>query len=65
MKALALRLIIRAAKMVGYKTLLRLGWRHVIYPKLKEWTESNEYPEWDEKLLKFINENIEKAIASS
>jgi hypothetical protein len=49
-------------KAVGLKTLLRWGWRYAIYPKLKEWTESNDVPEWDEKILKFVNDNINKAI---
>jgi len=62
MQKLVINLLLKAAKYVGVKKLLKLGWKHLIYPRLKSWTESNEYPDWDEKILKWVNENIEKAI---
>ena len=57
-KIIALKLL----KMIGIKSILRMGWKHLIYPKLKTWVESNKYPEWDEKLLSFVNLNINKVI---
>lgn len=51
-----------AVKLFGIKTVLKLGWRYLLYPKLKEYVENNEIEEWDEKALKLINDNISKII---
>lgn len=63
MKALALNLFLKILRMVGYKTVLRFSWRKVIYPKLKSFVERSEEG-WDDELLKFVDENIEKVIAA-
>ena len=57
-KIIALRLL----KMIGIKSIIRMGWEHLIYPTLKEWTEDNSIESWDEALLDFVNKNINKAI---
>lgn len=49
-------------KLFGIKTVLRLGWKHLLYPKLKEWAQDNAYPEWDEALVELLNKNIHKLI---
>lgn len=48
-------------KLVGLKTALRLGWRYALYPRLKDLVEDS-YAGWDDKLLKFVDDNIHLVI---
>ena len=57
MKALALRMFLKYVKYIGIKRAIRLGWRHVLYPRLL--AEAKKSPEdWDDKTLDFVNKNI-------
>ena len=62
MQVLLVNLLKKLVGYVGFHKALKLGWKYLIYPKLKVWTESNSYPEWDEKILAWVDVNINKAI---
>ena len=61
MRALALSLFMKIMRMVGIKAVLKFAWRKGIYPRLKKLADESEEG-WDNELLKFVNDNIYKAI---
>ena len=63
MKALAAKIVLQLLKWVGLKTLLKMGWSKVLYPALKKLADKSEQG-WDNKLLKFVDDNIYKVINS-
>lgn len=63
MRVIAVKLFIQALKLLGLKTSLRLGWRHLLYPRLKALVSKSE-EKWDDDLLKFVDESIDKVISS-
>ncbi len=49
-------------RLVGIRTILKMGWKHLIYPNLKNCVENNDIDDWDEKTLDALNKNIDKII---
>lgn len=62
MKTWAIKAILRLFRYIGVRKAIKLVWSYYIYPKLAVWTKSNQYPEWDEKVLEWVNTNIYRAI---
>lgn len=62
MKAIVINIFLKALRMIGVKKAIKLAWDNAIYPKLLKWAESNEYPDWDIKLVSFLNANIDKIL---
>lgn len=62
MKAIAVKLFLKALRIVGLKKAIRLAWDYAIYPKALAWARNNDYPDWDEKLINAINDNIDKLL---
>lgn len=62
MKAIAIKIFLKVLRMIGIKKAIRLAWDNVIYPKLMAWAKSNDYPDWDIKMVKFMDDNMDKII---
>lgn len=61
MKSFAAKTLMYLLRLIGLKRLLRLGWSKILYPELKKLSDKSE-DGWDDKLLKFVNENIYRVI---
>lgn len=62
MKSMAVKLFLKALRIIGIKKAIRLAWDYYLYPKAMQWAKSNDYPDWDEKLVEAINKNIDKIL---
>ena len=61
MKSIAVKLLLKALKLVGAKTAIRMGWKYYFYPLLSRKAKETR-PEWDEKFVEAINNNLESLL---